>query len=79
MPFKPVAKAPTEEEVLNARRAIFKGKDPTIKELMEKDCAPKTSRALKFFLDSRKMNVNSEKVALSNALLDAMREDFNEI
>jgi hypothetical protein len=79
MPFKPVAKAPTEEEVLNARRAIFKGKDPTIKELMEKDCAPKTSRALKFFLDSRRMNIHSEKVALSNALLDAMRDDFNNI
>ena len=79
MPFKPVAKAPTEEEVLNARRAIFKGKDHTIKELMEKDCAPKTSRALKFFLDSRIMNIHSEKVALSNALLDAMRDDFNNI
>jgi hypothetical protein len=79
MPFKPIAKAPTEEEVLNARRAIFKGKDPTIKELMEKDCAPKTSRAFNFFLNSRKSNCYSEKLALTTALLDAMRDDFNNI
>ena len=79
MPFKPVANAPTLEEVKKARLDHFKGKNPTIQEMLDLDCAPKTKKALNFLLKSTSDTYHSERNAMVTALCDAVKEDLNKI
>lgn len=79
MPFKPVAHPPTQQEIKKAKLDRFRGKNPTIEELIDMDCAPKTKKALDFLLNSKRETYRSERNALVAALCDAISEDFNEL